>query len=159
MLVSGVWDWHQSINWSSLGKTVFHNSNHYIFHPVYQNILRDLAKYLAENQTHHVPWLSRLITLIKKKMCWPSSGLTWPLRTCASHLWLMSDFLKKYIYLFVWLHRVLVAACRIFGVHCHMQEFLFCSHAGNVWFLIHTTPPELVPRERARRKPLGRLTS
>lgn len=44
-----------------------------------QNILRDLAKHRVENQTQHVPWLSRLITLLKRKCGWPSSGLTWSL--------------------------------------------------------------------------------
>lgn len=60
-----------------------------------QSILRYLAKHLVENQTQHVPWLSRLITLFKRKCGWPSSGLTWSLWTCAGHLWPMSDFLSR----------------------------------------------------------------
>ena len=35
----------------------------------------------------------------------------------------MVDFFKN-IYLFIWLHQVLIAACGIFSLHCSIQEFL-----------------------------------
>lgn len=64
-------------------------------HSAHQDILRDFGpiQYLIENQIHHASWLSRLITLLKRKCAWPSSGLTGSLWTCTGHPWLMFDVL------------------------------------------------------------------
>ena len=38
----------------------------------------------------------------------------------------MVDFFKN-IYLFIWLHQVLIAACGIFSLHCSIQDFLVAA--------------------------------